>query len=94
MSLKDKLVSLLKNKNLNAIYALAGGLSEFWALAFGTSAIILEFKGKLEPNFAITITAITGILTLHDALDDIHSRKMRDRDGDDNGNKNPEKLGS
>lgn len=77
MGLKDRARNLLKNAALLPLYDVFGGLSEFWAFIFGVSGIILAFKGKLDGNFAAMITAIVGILTVHDALDDYHSRNKR-----------------
>lgn len=64
------------------MYELCGGLSEFFALVFGTAAIVLAFRGKLDGNFAVTITAIQGLLCGHDAMDDYfrHRREQREAD--------------
>lgn len=78
MGLKDKLVGVAKNTALLPLYDIFGGLSEFWAAVFGTCGIILAFKGKLDANFAVMITAVQALLVAHDALDDYHSRKKRD----------------
>jgi hypothetical protein len=83
MSWKDTASQVLKSSTLLPVYQFAGGLSEFWALIFGAACIVLAFKGKLDGNFAMAVTAISGILTAHDALDDYHSRKQRERDKDD-----------
>jgi hypothetical protein len=76
MGWKDKAHSILLNSTMMPIYGLFGGLSEFWAAIFATSAIILAFHGKLDGNFALAITAIQGILVAHDAMDDYHTRNM------------------
>lgn len=83
MSWKDKLGQVLKSTTLLPVYQFAGGLSEFWAIVFGAATIVLAFRGKLDGNFAAAITAITGILAAHDALDDYHSRKQREAGKDD-----------
>lgn len=75
---KDKVAAVIKGPSLMPLYDFFGGLSEFWAAIFGAATIYLAFKGRLDGNFALTITSITGILTAHDALDDYHSRKKRD----------------
>lgn len=80
MSLREKLANTLQNNSLLGLYRLFGGLSEFWAFVFGAATIALAFRGKLDGNFAAAITAITGILAAHDALDDLHSRRLRDID--------------
>jgi hypothetical protein len=85
MSLKDQAVSILERTSFLWVYDLFGGLSEFWFGVFAVITIYFEWKGKLEPNFAITITAITAILMAHEALDDMHSRKMRQGGGPPNG---------
>ena len=77
MSWKDKASQVLKSSTLMPLYTFAGGLAEFWALAFGISCIVLAFKGKLDGNFAAAVTAITGILADHDALDDYHTRQVQ-----------------
>lgn len=74
MSWKDKARQVIQNGAFTPVYHLFGGLSEFWALVFGAACIVLAFKGKLDGNFALAVTAITGILTAHDALDDYHVR--------------------
>lgn len=68
------------------MYDLCGGLSEFFALVFGTTAIVLAFRGKLDGNFALTITAIQGLLCGHDALDDYFRHKREQRDAERSGN--------
>ena len=93
MSLKDRAVRLVKNTALLPVYQAFGGLSEFWALIFGVSGIVLAFRGKLDSNFAAMIVAVQGILCAHDALDDFHSRRTRNEESPD-GNPNPESLGS
>jgi hypothetical protein len=77
MSWKDRAGQVLKSSTLMPLYGFAGGLSEFWALVFGTACIVLAFKSKLDGNFALAVTAITGILTAHDAMDDYHTRQMQ-----------------
>lgn len=77
MSWKDRAGAILKGRTLMPLYSFAGGLSEFWALVFGTACVILAFKGKLDGNFALAVTAITGILTAHDAMDDYHARQVQ-----------------
>jgi len=69
---KYKVSQMLKSSTLLPVYQFAGGLSEFWAVVFGAATIVLAFRGKLDGNFATAITAITGILAAHDALDDYH----------------------
>jgi len=76
MGWKDKAHSILKSSTLMPLYGAFGGLSEFWAFVFATSAIVLAFHGKLDGNFALAITAIQGILVAHDAMDDYHTRNM------------------
>jgi hypothetical protein len=84
MKLKERLASALQNNSLLGLYRLFGGLSEFWAFIFGAATIYLALKGKLDGNFALAVTAITGILTAHDALDDWHSRHRRDQQDPNN----------
>lgn len=62
------------------LYELCGGLSEFFAIVFGTAAIILAFRGKLDGNFALTITSIQGLLCGHDAMDDYFRHKREERE--------------
>lgn len=69
MNWKETAVSVIKNSALSPIYNFAGGLSEFYALVFSTSGIILAFRGKLDGNFAAMIVAIQGLLVAHDAID-------------------------
>jgi hypothetical protein len=75
MSLKDKIVSILKSSALGPIYNMAGGLSEFYALVFSAAGITLAFRGKLDGNFAAMIVAIQGLLVAHDAIDGYLERK-------------------
>ncbi len=85
MGWKDTTSRVLKNSHLMPLYDFFGGLSEFWAAVFGTATIFLAFRGKLDGNFALAITAITGILTAHDALDDYHTRCVREGKHEDKG---------
>lgn len=62
------------------LYELCGGLSEFFALVFGGVAVALAWKGKLDGNFALTITAIQGLLCGHDAMDDYFRHKREERE--------------
>lgn len=78
MDIKGKLVGVAKNAALLPLYDAFGGLSEFWAFAFGAAGIVLAFKGKLDANFALMVGSIQALLVAHDALDDYHSRKKRD----------------
>lgn len=69
------------------LYELCGGLSEFFALVFGASAIVLAFRGKLDGNFALAITAIQGLLCGHDAMDDYFRHKREQRDAERSSNR-------
>ncbi len=69
MSWKDKAAQILKSAALGPVYDIAGGLSEFYAFIFSVSGIVLEFRGKLDGNFAAMIVAIQGLLVAHDAID-------------------------
>ena len=82
MSWKDKASLILKNTNLIPMYSLFGGLSEFYCFWLFLAICYFEYKGKLEGSFAAAITAITGILALHDGLDDyfVHRREQRQHD--------------
>lgn len=55
---------------LQPVYKAFGGLCEFWSAVLIISTVVLEFMKRLEPSFAAAITAICGILAIHDALDD------------------------
>jgi hypothetical protein len=68
----------LSKISMAPLYDFAGGLSEFWALLFGITAVVLSFKGKLDGNFALTITALQTLLCAHDTMDDYHERKTRE----------------
>jgi hypothetical protein len=92
MSLKDRAISLAKNTALLPLYDFFGGLSEFWFAVLASVTIYLEWRGKLEPNFAVTITALTTILMGHEALDDMHARRMRN--GAPDGDPRPNPAGS
>jgi len=52
------------------VYWFFGGLCEFYAAILIAATIYFELRGKLEPSFAAAVTAICGILAIHDALDD------------------------
>lgn len=67
------------------LYELCGGLSEFFALVFGATAIVLAWRGKLDGNFAITITAIQGLLCGHDAMDDYFQHKREQQEAERKG---------
>jgi hypothetical protein len=82
MGWKDKAVTVAKSAALLPLYDFFGGLSEFYAVIFAISGIVLAFRGKLDSNFAAMIVAIQGLLVAHDALDDYHTRKRRDGDKD------------
>src|SRR6267142_95442 len=79
MSLKEQAVSLAKNAALAPLYNFAGGLSEFWALVFSASGIVLAFRGKLDGNFAAMIVAIQGLLVAHDGIDGYFEHKTRNQ---------------
>jgi hypothetical protein len=81
MNLKALAVKIITNANLLVIYKLAGGLSEFWALVFGTAGIVLAFRGKLDGNFAAMIVAVQGLLVAHDGIDDFLQHKKEERGG-------------
>jgi hypothetical protein len=80
VDLKAQAVKVIKNPLLAPVYHAFGGLCETWVAIFATATIILAFRGKLDGNFALAITAITGILTAHDALDDFHDRNKPQTD--------------
>jgi hypothetical protein len=75
MTWKEKAAQALHNTAFTPVYVFFGGLSEFWAIVFGTACIVLAFRGKLDGNFALAVTAIQGLLCAHDALDDMHARQ-------------------
>jgi hypothetical protein len=80
MNLKERAASLLSLGALTPLYTLAGGLSEFYALIFSVSGIILAFRGKLDGNFAAMIVAIQGLLVAHDAIDGFLEHKRHELD--------------
>jgi hypothetical protein len=80
MNWKDRVGQILKSSSLLPLYQAFGGLSEFYAAVFVACGIVLAFKGKLDGNFAAMIVAVQGILAAHDALDDYHSRKCREKE--------------
>jgi hypothetical protein len=80
MSLKDRAASLLNLKPLIGLYSVAGGLSEFWAFVFGITGIVLAFRGKLDGNFALMITAVQALLVAHDALDNHFQDRKEQRE--------------
>lgn len=55
---------------LQPLYHAFGGLCEFYCAILIGATIYFELHGKLEASFAAAITAICGILAIHDALDD------------------------
>jgi hypothetical protein len=75
MGWKDKASQIIHAGAFTPVYVFFGGLSEFWAVVFGASCIVLAFRGKLDGNFALAVTAIQGLLCAHDALDDMHTRQ-------------------
>ena len=79
MHLRETFGKVIKNPALLPIYNIAGGLSEFYALIFSASGIILAFKGKLDGNFAAMIVAVQGLLVAHDAIDDFLNHKKEER---------------
>jgi hypothetical protein len=81
MGLKDRIGKLLKTNALIPLYNIAGGLSEFYALVFSVSGIILAFRGKLDGNFAAMIVAIQGLLVAHDAIDGFLEHKKAQLNG-------------
>jgi hypothetical protein len=82
MRFKEVAFKVVANAKLLPLYDVFGGLSEFYAFIFMTAGITLAFLGKLTADFAAMITAVQGLLIAHDALDDFHSRKMREGNGE------------
>jgi hypothetical protein len=81
MSLKDRAVNLIQTSaTLLPIYKAFGGLCEFYCFWLFAAICFFEWRGKLEGSFAAAITAICGILALHDALDDHFKDKQAQRD--------------
>jgi hypothetical protein len=77
MNLKSLVEKALSNANLIPLYTAIGGLSETYALVFTVSGIILAFRGHLDANFTALVVAVTGLLVIHDGLDDAHALKVQ-----------------
>jgi hypothetical protein len=81
VDLKASLSRFLKDEPLLVIlYSKFGGLCEFYCFWLLLATCYFEYRGKLEPSFAAAITAICGILALHDALDDHFKDRQAQRD--------------
>jgi hypothetical protein len=82
MSWKDKLIPVIKTSPFISLYSVFGGLTEFWCCFFAVTGAILAFKGKLDGNYSLLITALAGLLATHDSLDDWFQHKREIRNGE------------
>jgi len=52
------------------------GRCTFFAIAFSVVGCILAFRGKLDGNYALFVTAIQGVLVAHSCKEDWHQQRM------------------
>jgi hypothetical protein len=52
------------------------GRCTFFAIAFSIVGCILAFRGKLDGNYALFVTAIQGVLVAHSCKEDWHTQRM------------------
>jgi hypothetical protein len=64
------------------IFNLFQGRCTFFAIVFSIVGIVLAFRGKLDANYAMFITAIQGLLVLHSWKEDIAEQRESERGRD------------
>lgn len=52
------------------------GRCTFFAIVFTVCGLILAFKGKLDANYSIFVTAIQGLLVVHSWKSDINDQRQ------------------
>ena len=52
------------------------GRATTFAIAFAVVGIALAFRGKLDANYALFVTAIQGLIFAHSCKEDWHEQKM------------------
>jgi hypothetical protein len=53
-----------------AVFSFFQGRATFFALIFTVAGIVLAFKGKLDANYALFVTAIQGLVFAHSIKED------------------------
>jgi len=52
------------------------GRATAFAIAFAVVGVILAFKGKLDANYSLFVTAIQGLVFAHSCKEDWHTQRM------------------
>lgn len=52
------------------------GRATTFAIVFTVVGIVLAFKGKLDANYALFVTAIQGLVFAHSCKEDWHEQRM------------------
>lgn len=84
MSLIDKVTSRFKEYEedvqtsgiVAAFFNFFQGRATAFAIAFTICGIVLAFRGKLDANYALFVTAIQGLVFAHSCKEDWHQQKM------------------
>src|SRR5271157_3465916 len=52
------------------------GRATTFAIVFAIVGIVLAFRGKLDANYALFVTAIQGLIFAHSCKEDWHEQRM------------------
>jgi hypothetical protein len=52
------------------------GRATTFAIAFAIVGVILAFRGKLDANYSLFVTAIQGLIFAHSCKEDWHEQRM------------------
>src|SRR5208337_1579815 len=52
------------------------GRATFFAIVFTVCGIILAFRGKLDANYSLFVTAVQGLIFAHSCKEDWHEQRM------------------
>jgi len=75
-ALKDAQVEVAQSGITAAFFNFFQGRATAFAIIFTVAGLILAFRGKLDANYALFVTAIQGLIFAHSCKEDWHEQRM------------------
>ncbi len=85
MGLRDAISNIQQSGVVAAFFNFFQGRATAFAIAFTTVGIVLAFRGKLDANYALFVTAVQGLIFCHSCKEDWHEQRMAELKRKDDG---------
>ena len=84
MSISEIISEVKASGFVAAFFNFFQGRATFFAIVFTVCGIVLAFRGKLDANYSLFVTAVQGLIFAHSCKEDWHEQKMEElkKDGE------------